>query len=107
MTQNTVRKWSVLEEKQLLKEHQDGVSLEDIAKAHQRSEGAIAIRLKKIAVQLHSEGESFASIEKKTGVSQEVVEEQLKIETRTQNKKMTSNSELIKQKLKEIEALLS
>ena len=43
---NIVKKWSQSEEDKLLKSFQAGTSTADIAKEHQRSEGAILIRLK-------------------------------------------------------------
>ena len=42
-----VKKWSNVEEEQLINEIQEGLEDEEIAKRHQRSMGAIKIRQKK------------------------------------------------------------
>lgn len=102
-----VRKWSIADEETLMKQFQDNTSMETIATNLNRTVGACGIRLKKLACQFHSEGQTFDEILKKTGISQEAIEEQLKIDARVQQKKLTSQSALIKAKLKEIESLLS
>ena len=106
MNSTQVRKWSVAHEDELLKMFKDKTPVSDMAKKLERGEGAVLIRLKKIATRLHTEGLNFDDIYIKTGVSQEVLEEQLKIDARVQNKKLSNSSALIKAKLKEIEAIL-
>ena len=103
---NKVVRWSQSEDNNLLKEYQEGTSIADIAKEHQRSEGAILIRLKKIAVKMRINEVDDDTIFKATGVVKEDIDEQIKIENRQKNKNLTGNSLLIRNLLKEIDALL-
>ena len=109
MTQQNsiVRKWSQAEEDNLLKEYQQNMTLEEIASAHQRSVGSIAIRLRKIAVKMRINDVDDETIFKSTGISKEVIDEQIKIEQKQKNKNLSGNALLIREKLKEIESLLS
>lgn len=106
MSKIAVKRWSLKEENMLLKLFEEKKSIKDIAKELDRGEGAILIRLKKIAVRLHSEGLEPDEIELKTGIKKNDLEEQIKIEQRVQNKKLQGVSAQIKTKLKEIEELL-
>ncbi len=101
--QNIVRKWSGQEEEQLLKEIKDGVDEQTIAKNHQRSVGGCMIRLKKIALRMYENNQSFEEIEEATGLKEDVILEQQKIENKQKNPQSAERKiALLKKKLQDI-----
>ena len=103
---NLVRKWSSAEENQLLQEIKDGVDEETIARNHQRSVGGCMIRLKKIALRMYENNLSFDEIEEATGLKEDVVLEQKKIEEKQKPQTADKKINLIKKKLEDILAML-
>jgi len=82
-----MRRWTANEENKLLKGVKDKKSLKEMAESHDRSEGACAIRLKKLAVQMVKDGEdTMETICLKTGLTKEEITEQLQIDTRVKEK---------------------
>lgn len=100
-----VVKWSIKEEEQLLKEVEEGLSDADIAKKHERSEGAIAVRRKKVALDMFKDGKTLEQIQKSTGVSEDEINEQKKHQDK-KNQGDTKKLSVIKKKLQEIIDLL-
>ena len=103
--QRPVRKWSTREECSLLEQVKENLSNEEIAKLHERSEGAIAIRLRKIAMEMKKDGKDIEHITKVTRVTEEELNEQKKYES----KKTDSDSKklaIIKRELERLLALL-
>lgn len=105
--QNIVKKWSGQEENQLLQEIKDGVDEQTIARNHQRSVGGCMIRLKKIALRMYENNLSFEEIEDTTGLKEDVVLEQQKIENKQKNPQSAEKKiALLKRKLEDIIAIL-
>ena len=105
--QNIVKKWSGQEEDQLLREIKEGMDEQTIAKNHQRSVGGCMIRLKKIALRMYENNQSFEEIEQATGLTEDVVLEQQKIETKQKNPQSADKKlALLKRKLEDIIAIL-
>ena len=102
-----VKKWSNQEEEQLINEINEGLDDEEIAKRHQRSLGAIKIRVKKIAVRLYDKGEDLESIKQNLRIEPNEVLEQKKVEE-NQKKPPTTDKKLllIRKKLQEIVDLI-
>lgn len=67
--ERTGEKWTCTEENQLLTELKRGISICEISKNHQRSQGAIHSRIKEIAYRLYISGIEFGSIQKATKVN--------------------------------------
>ena len=103
-----VKKWSNVEEEQLINEIQEGLEDEEIAKRHQRSMGAIKIRQKKIAVRLYEKGEDLESIKTKLKIEPDEVLEQKKVEENQKKGHQTSDKKLllVRKKLQEIVDLI-
>ena len=107
MTQShVVRKWSSVEEEQLLQEIKDGVDEATIARNHQRSIGGCMIRLKKIALRMYEDNMPFVEIEQKTGLKEDVILEQKRIEEKQKPQTAERKIALIKKKLEDIIAML-
>jgi len=105
--QNKVVKWSSAEENQLLQEIKDGLDEETIARNHQRSVGAIKIRLKKIALKMKNDDIPIEEIKEATGISEEEIEEQKKIESKQKDSSSdTKKLNIIKRRLQDIVDLL-
>jgi hypothetical protein len=84
---NKMRRWTTNEENKLLKEIKDKKSLKEMAEAHDRSEGACAIRLKKLAVAMLQSGEeTMETICLKTGLTKAEINEQAQISDRVKEK---------------------
>ena len=104
--QNIVKKWSSAEEDQLLQEIKDGLDEETIARNHQRSVGGCMIRLKKIALRMYENNMSFVEIEQATGLKEDVILEQKRIEEKQKPQTADKKINLIKKKLEDILAML-
>ena len=63
------KKWTTDEEEQLLQEIADSKDINDIATAHARSVGGVAIRIKEIAYKMHSSNIPIDEISSKTKLS--------------------------------------
>ena len=102
-----VKKWSSQEEEQLINEINERLDDEEIAKRHQRSLGAIKIRIRKMAVRLYDRGEDLESIKSKLKIEPDEVLEQKKVEE-NQKKPPTTDKKLllVKKKLQEIVDLI-
>lgn len=61
------KKWTEMEEQQLMNEFEQGLDIAEMAKKHNRSIRAIQIRLSDIAVKLNKAGVSLPAIFKSTG----------------------------------------
>ena len=104
--QNIVKKWSSAEEDQLLQEIKDGLDEETIARNHQRSVGGCMIRLKKIALRMYENNMSFVEIEQATGLKEDVILEQKRIEEKQKPQTADKKIALLKKKLEDILAML-
>ena len=75
----TSKRWTAEEERRLVELLQKNTPLEEIAKQHDRSEGAIAIRSKMIAVKMLKD-KSIDEVAKQLHLSKEDIENQVDIE---------------------------
>lgn len=66
---NHYKIWNNDEEQLLLRNIQNNLSIDEIAKLHERTKGAIKARLKKIAINLYNKNESIDKIQIITGLS--------------------------------------
>lgn len=67
------KRWDDNEEKQLLKEIQQGLQVYQICKIHERSKKAIEIRLQDIAIRMLSNGLSYDKIKEQTSITEEQI----------------------------------
>lgn len=70
---NLGQRWTAEEEKQLLKELNNGLTAEQIAHIHQRTVGGICARQTQIAYQMYLEKFSFDEITQITKLNKEVI----------------------------------
>ena len=70
---NLGQRWTTEEEKQLLKELNNGLTVEQIAHIHQRTVGGICSRQRHIAYQMYLEKFSFDEITQITKLNKEVI----------------------------------
>ena len=75
--------------------------MEDIAKAHQRTEGAIKIRLRKLALEFYNEGRPLDEIEKLTGCNEEDIKVH-KSKTQAGTDNLDKKLKLVKKKLQDL-----
>ena len=98
-------KWSKEEEKALLHEISQEKTDDEISKLHHRSVGAIAIRRKKIAVEMSADGKTADEIFKLTRVTEEELENQKKYDKK-KNASGDQKLAVVRRKLEELLALL-
>jgi Werner syndrome ATP-dependent helicase len=75
---NGRKKWTVNEEKLLLKEIKDGLTINDIATNHGRTISAIKHRQRHIASTMHTRGKKIEEIVKTTGLTDDQVKYEIK-----------------------------
>jgi len=89
------KRWSTIEEKQLLKEIFQDIDIEEISSIHGRSLGGISSRLEVIAYKMHMDGKSLDKISSKTKLEKDQISEIIEKKSRVPVKKSdASNSEL-------------
>ena len=88
----TTKRWNAEEEKKLVELLQKKTPLEEIAKIHERSEGAVSIRSKMVAVKM-LKNKSIEDVAKELHISKEDIENQIDIEDVKKKKKEASASD--------------
>lgn len=88
------RKWTDLEEKELLKEVSEGLPIYAISRAHDRSKKAIEIRLQDIAIRMIDSGSTYEEAFNKTKMTEEQIKLRLlQIDSEKKEKKQLSKTE--------------
>jgi Glu-tRNA(Gln) amidotransferase subunit E-like FAD-binding protein len=71
---NNMKKWTYNEEKQLLSEVKEEISIEEISEIHSRTIGAITSRLKKIAQREYNKGKNIYEVLSLTNLTEDDID---------------------------------